>query len=243
MEGASTAKTFVLVHGAGHGAWCYERVATILRAQGHRVFTPTLAGVGERIAEISPAIDLTTHIDDILDLFEREQLEDVFLCGHSYGGMVITGAADKIPARIRNLVFIDSVVPDNGKCMNDYVFPGWKLWPVLLSVKLLGGGYKLTPPPPAWYFKVNKADQPMVNRHLTAHPFVSLQQKIRIGSNPDRIAGHTYIYATKFGFAPLTEQYEKAKVRMGWKVFEIPSGHDIMIDAPRELAGILSSLN
>lgn len=122
MKQTATAKTFVLVHGAGHGCWCYERVATILRAQGHRVFTPTLAGVGERSKEISPEINLATHVDDILSLFEREHLENVFLCGHSYGGMVITGVADRIPDRIRNLVFIDSVIPENGKCMNDYVF-------------------------------------------------------------------------------------------------------------------------
>jgi hypothetical protein len=127
--------------------------------------------------------------------------------------------------------------------MNDYVFPGWKLIPVLLAVRLLGRGYKLTPPPPAWYFKVNRADQAMVNRHLTAHPFASLQEKIKIGGNSDRVAGHTYIYATKFGFAPITEQYERAKARGGWKVFEVESGHDIMIDAPKELADILSSLD
>lgn len=79
-------------------------------------------------------------------------------------------------------------------------FPGWKLIPILLSVMLFGRGYKLTPPPPAWYFKVNKADQAMVNRRLTAHPFASLQEKISIGENADRIANHTYIYATSWGF-------------------------------------------
>src|SRR3954447_10590066 len=154
MENSGAAKTFVLVHGASHGGWCYERVAAILRSQGNRVFTPTLAGLAERSEEISPRINLTTHIKDILSLFEREHLENVFLCGHSYGGMVIGGVADKIPERIRNLVFIDAVVPENGKCMNDYVFPGWKLIPVLLAVWLWGRGYKLTPPP-AWYFRVN----------------------------------------------------------------------------------------
>jgi pimeloyl-ACP methyl ester carboxylesterase len=237
------ANTFVLVHGASHGGWCYERVATILRSQGHRVFTPTLAGLAERSEEISPRINLTTHVNDILSLFEREQLKNVFLCGHSYGGMVISGVADKIPDRIRNLVFIDAVAPESGKCMNDYAFPGWKLIPVLLAVWLLGRGYKLTPPPPAWYFKVNKADQDMVNRLLTAHPFASLQEKIKIGDNPDSVAGHTYIYATKFGFPPITAQYERAKARRGWKVFEINASHDIMIDAPKELAEILSSLD
>ncbi len=233
-------RTFVLVHGASHGGWCYDRVAKLLRAQGHQVFTPTLAGLAERSEEISPRINLTTHVNDILSLFEREHLENVFLCGHSYGGMVISGVADKIPDRIRNLVFIDAVVPESGKCMNDYVFPGWKLIPVLLAVWLLGRGYKLTPPPPAWYFRVNKADRKMVDQHLTPHPFASLRQKISIGNNADRIASHTYIYATNWGFPPIVEQFERAKARPGWKVFEVESGHDIMIDAPVRLAEILS---
>jgi pimeloyl-ACP methyl ester carboxylesterase len=237
------AKTFVLVHGASHGGWCYERVAKILRTQGHRVFTPTLTGCAERLEEMSPATNLTMHVNDILGLFEREHLDNVFLCGHSYGGMVITGVANIIPDRIRNLVFIDAVVPENGKCMNDYVFPGWQRPLISLAVRLFGSGYKLTPPPPAWYFKVNKADQVMVNRRLTGHPFPSLEEKIEIGAGPDSVAGHTYIYASKFGFRPLTEQYERAKARKGWKVFEVKAGHDIMIDAPKELASILSSLD
>ena len=241
-SGAAAAKTFVLVHGASHGGWCYERVATILRAQGHRVFRPSLAGLAERSEEISPGINLTTHVGDILSLFDEERLENVFLCGHSYGGMVIGGVADKIADRIRNLIFLDAVVPENGTCMNDYVFPGWKLIPVQLAVKFLGEGYKLTPPPPAWYFKSNKADQAMVNRLLTAHPFASLQERIKLEGHAGSIAGHTYIFASKFGFAPLTAQYERAKARSGWKVFEVDAGHDIMIDAPKDLADILTSL-
>jgi pimeloyl-ACP methyl ester carboxylesterase len=236
-------KTFVLIHGASHGGWCYDRVAKLLRAQGHRVFTPTLAGLAERAGEMSPLINLTTHINDIIARFEREGLDNVFLCGHSYGGMVIGGVADKIPDRIRNLVFIDAVVPKNGKCMNDYVFPGWRLLPVLIAVWLLGHGYKLTPPPPAWYFKVNKADQAMVNRRLTAHPFASLREKISIGNNADRITNHTFIFATNWGFAPIIKQYERAKARADWKIFEVKSGHDIMIDAPAELAEILLGLS
>lgn len=237
------ARTFVLIHGASHGGWCYDRVAAILRAQGRRVFTPTLEGCGERVKEMSPQTNLTTHINDILNLFESERLENVYLCGHSYGGMVISGVADRIPDRITNLVFIDSVVPENGKCMNDYVFPGWQRPMIQLAVRLVGGGYKLTPPPPAWYFKVNKADRAMVTRRLTAHPFPSLEEKIELAGNADRIGGHTYIHASKFGFRPLTEQFERAKARKGWKVFEVEAGHDIMIDAPNELAGILSSLD
>lgn len=239
----STARTYVLVHGASHGGWCYERVAALLRAQGHIVYTPTLTGVGERVGEISPQINLTTHVDDIVELFERENLRDVFLCGHSYGGMVISGVAEKMPERIRNLIFLDSVVPESGACMNDYVFPGWKSMAVTLAVWLFGRGYKLTPPPPAWYFNVNKADRKWVESRLTAHPFNSLREPIVLTGKADQIPGHTYIYGTNWGFAPITQQYERAKTRPGWKVFEVKAGHDVMIDAPAPLVKILLSLD
>lgn len=239
----TTTRTYVLVHGASHGGWCYDRVAAILRSQGHQVFTPTLAGLAERASMDARRINLTTHIDEIVELFEQENLGDAVLCGHSYGGMVIGGVADRIPDRIGNLVFLDAVVPENGKCMNDYVFPGWRLLPILISVWLFGRGYKLTPPPPAWFFKVNKADRAMVNRRLTAHPYATLREKIRIGNNAERITNHTYIYAVNWGNPQIAKQYELAKKRAGWKVFEVESGHDIMIDAPNELARILIAAN
>src|SRR5689334_12265971 len=102
----SDARTFVLVHGAYHGGWCWRRVADLLRARGHRVFTPTLAGLAERHREAAGPINVTTHIDGIADLFRWEELDDVVLCGHSYGGMVVTGAGDAIPERVRHLVYL-----------------------------------------------------------------------------------------------------------------------------------------
>lgn len=236
-----SAKTFVLIHGASHGGWCYDRVATILRAQGHQVYTPTLSGLAERASMDVRQINLTTHIDEIVTLFEQESLNDVILCGHSYGGMVIGGVADRVPDRIVDLVFLDAVVPENDKCMNDYIFPGWRLLPVLISVWLFGGGYKLKLPP-ARFFKVNKADRAMVDRQLTPHPYATLTEKIRIGTNGDRIRNHTYIYAAGWGKTQITKQYELAKKRIGWNVFEINCGHDMMIDAPNELSRILGSL-
>jgi pimeloyl-ACP methyl ester carboxylesterase len=235
-------RTFVLVHGASHGGWCYDRVADRLRALGHRVFTPTLAGLAERSGEDARQINLTTHVNDILRLFDQEGLRDVVLCGHSYGGMVISGVADQIPERIDNLVFLDAVVPDNGTCMADYIFPGWRGVMLKVMVALLGGGSRVIAPP-ASFFKVNKADRKMVDRMMTSHPYPSLRENIRIGNNADRIAGHTYIYATEWGFPAITDQFERAKKRIGWRVFEVKSGHDIMIDAPDELSEILNDLD
>ena len=113
--------TFVLVHGAWHGGWCYKRVARLLRQAGHEVYTPTLTGLGERAHLINRAIDLDTHVQDIVGVICCEELSDVVLCGHSYGGMVITGVAEQIAAKIRSLVYLDAFVPENGKSLMDYL--------------------------------------------------------------------------------------------------------------------------
>src|SRR5580700_2534506 len=99
--------TYVLVHGGGHGGWCWQRVVPLLRAAGHEVYTPTLTGLGERSHLLRPDIDLDTHIADVVGVLRYEDLTDVILVGHSYGGMVITGVADRALARIGQLVYLD----------------------------------------------------------------------------------------------------------------------------------------
>ena len=113
-ESGKKAATYVLVHGGGHGGWCWERVATPLRAQGHRVYTPTLTGLGERSHLLNPNIDLDTHINDVVNVLKWENLTDVILVGHSYGGMVITGVADRARDHVGQLVFFDAAHPKNG---------------------------------------------------------------------------------------------------------------------------------
>src|ERR1043165_8400945 len=121
---ASTNPTaFVLVHGAWSGGWCYARVATLLRSRGHAVFTPTLTGQGERAHLLSGAINLSTHIADVLGVFRFERLENIVLAGHSYGGMVITGVADRIPERINALAYLDAFVPEDGQSLFDINIP------------------------------------------------------------------------------------------------------------------------
>ena len=106
--------TYVLVHGGGHGGWCYHPVARLLEARGHTVYAPTLTGLGERSHLLSPAIDLDVHIHDVVQLLHYEDLRDVILVGHSYGGMVITGIADRATDRIGQLVYLDAANPVNG---------------------------------------------------------------------------------------------------------------------------------
>src|SRR5947209_17490274 len=107
--------SFVLVHGAWHGSWCWKRVRKALQAAGHEVFTPTLTGLGERSHLLSRDVNLETHIQDVVNLIKWEELTDIVLCGHSYGGCVISGVADRIPARIRALVYVDAFVLENGE--------------------------------------------------------------------------------------------------------------------------------
>src|SRR5262245_44663374 len=111
--------TFVLVHGGGHGGWCYSKVARLLRAQGHDVYTPTLTGLGERSHLVSPAVDLDMHVHDVVQVLHYEDLRDAILVGHSYGGMVITGVADRAADRIGKLVFLDAANPVNGQSLVD----------------------------------------------------------------------------------------------------------------------------
>jgi pimeloyl-ACP methyl ester carboxylesterase len=121
MSGA--AATFVLVHGAWQGNWVWERVASGLRAAGQTVFTPSLTGIGERAHLSGPSIDLDTHIADVLGTIEHHELDRIVLVGHSYGGMVIGGVADRIPRRIVSLVFLDAFIPVAGKSILDFLPP------------------------------------------------------------------------------------------------------------------------
>jgi pimeloyl-ACP methyl ester carboxylesterase len=115
--------TYVLVHGGAHGGWCYGRMAPLLRAAGHEVFAPTLTGVGERAHLLSPDIDLDTHIQDVVQVLRYEDLRDVILVGHSYGGMVITGVADRAPDRVGHLVYLDAATPVNGESLAELAAP------------------------------------------------------------------------------------------------------------------------
>ena len=117
------AHTFVLIHGAWHGGWCWRRVADRLRRDGHVVFTPTLTGLGERAHLLAPGIDLATHVADVVNLLKWERLSEVILCGHSYGGFVISGVAEVMPAQIRSIVFLDAFLPENGDTIQKLTGP------------------------------------------------------------------------------------------------------------------------
>jgi pimeloyl-ACP methyl ester carboxylesterase len=229
----------VLVHGAWHGGWGWKRLAPLLRRAGHEVFTPTLTGLGERAHLAGPAVDLETHIGDIVGVLETEELEDVLLLGHSYGGMVVTGAADRVPQRIARLVYLDAFVPENGKSLMDYVVPE-------RGARFREEGERtgsVTPPPPSLWGITRPADAAWLTRRESRHPFASMRQPVRL-QNEVALARipKAFIYCS----SPATGSFDQfaAKVRNdpAWRFFELATGHDAMILVPDELARILLEL-
>jgi len=234
---AATPKTFVLVHGAWHGGWCWRRVADLLTARGHRVFAPTLTGVAERSHLASAGVNLSTHVDDVVNLLKWEELEDVVLCGHSYGGMVISGVAEKAPAgAIGSLVYLDAFLPDDGYSLLDYTnVEGREGGPMVEEGEATG----LVSPIPAEVFAVNANDRAWVDAQCTPHPYRTFTEKVRLAGARERIANKTYVLAT--GYPGLAFPMFAAKVKddPAWRYHEVVCGHDVMLDAPERLAEIL----
>ncbi len=229
--------SFVLVHGAWHGSWCWKRVRKALQAQGHDVFTPTLTGLAERSHLLARNVDLETHVLDVLNLIRWEELSDLVLCGHSYGGCVVTGVADRIPEKIRALVYLDAFVPEDNENLMQLV-PKELLDELLEGMKNVGEGWKV-PPIPVEVFNVNEDDREWVNSQYTMQPIETLQQRTRLSGGIDKIENITFVRATGYELVWLMSPfYEKARAK-GWKTFEMACGHDVMLDQPQELSRLL----
>ena len=221
---------FVLVHGAWIGGWCWRPNAQALRRAGHEVFTPTLTGLGERSHLLSPSINLDTHITDIVNVIKYEELSDVILVGHSYGGMVVTGVADKLPDKIAALIYLDAFVPENGQALIDLAPPEPK--PQAAS------DYTLTPLPAA-VFGAKLEVAAFVYAHTTPHPTACFTQPVTLTGGIDRIKKKTYIYANVPAPTAFTPFYEKAKSKLDWTVQTLPCTHLVQIDMPNELTALL----
>jgi pimeloyl-ACP methyl ester carboxylesterase len=230
---------YVLVHGAWHGAWCWQRVRAGLTARGHAVFTPTLTGVADRSHLASTDVDLDTHIADVVNLIEWEGLDDVILCGHSYGGCVVTGVADRLAERIGTLVYLDAFVPGDGQSLHDLLPEGHRLLQ-LESAERDGDGWRVAPIPAAG-FDVNAADRDWVDRQCTPQPLATFRQPIRLTGAVEGIGRTCYIHATDYRNTPFRPFYEHALAR-GWSVTTMASGHDVMLDCPAELTTLLDAL-
>jgi pimeloyl-ACP methyl ester carboxylesterase len=217
--------TCVLVHGAWCGGWAWKHVDELLTADGNKVYRPTLTGQGERSHLAGTNIDLDTHIQDIVNVILWEDLHDVVLVGHSYGGMVITGVADRVPDRIRPVVYIDAFLPENGESANAGIRPGVKL--AMTNDFIPPTWVKGNPPPPH--------DVPMPARAFS-QPITLTNQAVaqKLPStyilllSPDRPPEQAMFY--RF--------YERAKAR-GWPVWTMESDHNVHLSHPKELVQLL----
>ena len=235
MENHKT--TYVLVHGAWHGSWCWKRVRATLQSAGLNVFTPTLTGLGERSHLNSAAVDLSTHIADIVNLIKWEELSDVVLCGHSYAGPLIACVADQIPDRIKALAFLDAFVLENGECLMDIV-PSEVAQALRDQAKAIGEGWKTNPIPAHILGVRDPHDVAWVDAQCTPQGIATFEEHIKLTGNLERIQDITYMFPTEC-HPNLLVSHGRAKAK-GWKIRTIDnSGHEVMIDRPQELAEFL----
>jgi pimeloyl-ACP methyl ester carboxylesterase len=234
------AATFVLVHGAWHGGWCYARVAAALRARGHVVFTPTLTGQGERSHLLDGTVNLSLHITDILNVFRYEGLRGVVLCGHSYGGMVITGVADQIPELVSALVYLDAFVPEDGQSLFDINIAA-NNQTFLARAGAIGG--LAVPPPGAAFFNVNAQDRARVDELATPHPLGAFTERIKLTGAYRSVRKRVYVHGTELPRqSPFRPFYERAKSDPSWSAHALACGHDVMLDMPGRIVEILQSV-
>ena len=226
---------FVLVHGGCHGGWCFSRVASRLEAQGHRVFTPTLSGLAERAYLASQPINLSTHITDIVDVIEAKDLHDIVLCGHSYGGMVITGVASQVPTRIKTLFYLDAVVPQkDNESMIDIIGPE-------RAMAFLGWAGKtgtMMESPGSGYFELEGPDADWVDKMCTPHPVGCFLQKLRLSGKEDLVSRRTFVLAKRHRSINHST-YARLKDLSNWKTVALDRGHDMMVDDPNTVAALL----
>ena len=230
--------TYVLVHGGGHGGWCYQRVARILRSAGHDVYTPTLTGLGERSHLLGPAVDLDLHIADVVAVLHYEDLRDVILVGHSYGGMIITGTADRAADRIGRLVYLDAANPVDGQSLVDVAGP------IIEAVRPFGrviDGVELVllPPDAAMLYGVtDPVDLAWMADRLTGHPWPCFEQPLRLTNQAELSAIPAYhIVCTSTLATRDPELIEDARAR--GRLWDIDTGHDLMITEPAAVAEAL----
>ena len=227
--------TFVLVHGAWAGALIWRPIAQALRRAGHEVYAPTLTGIGERRHLLSREVDLDTHTQDVLGVIDYEDLADIVLVGHSYGGMVITGVADAIPGKIASLIYLDAFVPEDGQSL-------FGMLPPDRPHTTAPGAEWLTAPLPVEAFgNVSQQVRDFMARKGMSQPTACFSQSVKLTGGIDRISRKAYIHCNDPEPNTFTPFYEKLKSRTGWTVRTLPCTHFVQIDMPDELTALLQT--
>lgn len=229
-------KTFVLVHGAWHGGWCWSKVTDILLAKGHKVYAPSLTGNGDRSHLLSKEINLDTHILDIVNLFKWEDLKDVCLVAHSYGGWPVAGALEQVLSSVTSLVLLDAFKPENGQKGVDYAseFSRKSL------AEAIERGEAGRNPPKANAFSIFEKDLTWLQEKMTPQPNGVATQAIRLTGAREKVAKKTYIRAPHYPQAAFDQALAQCKSDPTWRTFVMnDTGHDVMVDQPERLVELL----
>ncbi len=227
----------VLVHGAWHGGWCWERVTPALRAAGHEVFTPTLTGLAERAGELTRTTGLLTHIADIAAVLEDRDLHEVILVGHSYGGMVITGVAAALPARVGSLIYLDAFVPAAGDSAMALLPPD-RAAHYAQSATQAGDGWRIPPPTAAGMGVTAPDDAAWLEARLTDHPLLAFTQTLPDDPPPAREVARRYLRCNP-GSPSFAAVAARLQADPTWECRELATGHDAMVTVPDALAALL----
>ena len=244
--------TYVLVGGGWLGGWCWQRVARRLRDDGHDAYPATLTGLGERMHLASPQVDLDTHITDVVNLIEFEDLHEVVLLGHSYGGLVVTGVADRVPERISELVYLDTGSLPDGTTLIE-TFPPELREHIEGQVEELGEGWKWPMPPRevlANFGSLEGVDDihlELLRSRATAQPFGTYTQPLRL-ENPAREDLPKLGIVCSFSLDQVREMIASGNPLFHglagpeWRFVELPTGHWPMFSRPEDLAELLLDL-
>ena len=236
---ASAPLTFVLVHGGFHGGWCWSRVAALLRARGHTVYTPTQTGCGERSHLLSKSITLDTFVDDIANVLKWEDLHEVVLVGHSFGGIAITGVADRMPNRLRQLIYLDSLILEGGQCAFDLLDK--PLVAARLKAAETNGGVYIEAPTPSFFGIVDPDQVEFLRARLTPHPLGTYTSPLRLAHPVTNGLPAVYVHCIDPLYGGLTKTRDWVGAT-GMRAVELATGHDAMVSAPGPLAELLEQL-
>ena len=227
-----TTHTYVIVHGAWGGGWDWKQVDSVLTASGNKVYRPTLTGLGERVHLLTPSVDLSTHVTDIVNVIRYENLHDVVLVGHSYGGMVISGVVDRIPDRIRRVVYVDAVVPEDGESLVTAA-RGTRMEAGMQSLLNAAKNGAIAP---GW---VTPGASPPTD---VPHPVLSLTEPLKLQNPAGRRVSGTYILTVEPAKPEADDEFAhfgaRAKTR-GWTYHVLRSDHTPERSAVRELTDLL----
>jgi pimeloyl-ACP methyl ester carboxylesterase len=231
----SSKKTFVVCHGAWSGGWAWKKMHPLMQAAGHRLVTPSYTGLGERVHLANASIDLETHIEDVLNVIKYEDLRDIVLVGHSYGGMVATGVADRARDRVAQLIYIDAFVPEDGQSLLDLNEPDRQRLQELAKT-----AWRVPPRPPS--ADTPEADLEWLNARRVDMPVKCFDTKLKLHGGKLTLP-RSYIYATRITPADTFGQFaRRTKNAPGWRYYEIDASHSPNVTAPETLMALLEKI-